>query len=417
MSDALLMLVHRIPYPPNKGDKIRSFHMFQHLCEHYQVHLGTFIDDPKDWAHVKTVQEMCNGGESLFCPLGDWTKRIRAGVGILSGQAYTTAVYRDRTMARWVEKMRQKHQIKRVMIFSSSMAQYVDAPQWQGAGIHRVIDFVDVDSQKWVQYGGNSLNPRRIIDWLEGRRLLQLEKKWSQLFDTSLFVSAAEANLFRSLAPEATERIDYVENGVNFHQFDPNLNHADPYQDRSLFPEPVIPLVFTGAMDYFPNIEAVVWFAEKVFPKVRQQLPNALFAIVGSRPAVRVTALAEQPGIHVTGWVDDVRPWVAHARMMVAPLQTGQGIQNKVLEGMAMARPVLATTLAMEGIDRPDALNALVTDDPDRQADLAVEQLETGRWESLGIQGRQWVQQRYDWPALLQKLSDALEAQPRADAS
>src|SRR5450830_1901821 len=186
------------------------------------------------------------------------------------------------------------------------------------------------------------------MSWLyrrEGRRLLQYEQQVAAAADVSLFVSRAEAELFRQLAPAAAHKTGFLNNGVDIDYFSPAHRFDNPYPADSQI------MVFTGAMDYWPNIDAVQWFAHEVLPAVRQRHPQALFYIVGSRPSAQVLALAALPGVQVTGTVPDIRPYLAHASFAVAPLRIARGIQNKVLEAMAMRMPVLVSAQALEGID------------------------------------------------------------------
>jgi sugar transferase (PEP-CTERM/EpsH1 system associated) len=334
----ILFLSHRIPYPPNKGDKIRSYHLLKHLSERYRVHLGTFIDDPDDWRHVDRVKQLC--GETFFARLAPRTARLFSLGGLATNQPLTLGYYRDASMQAWVEHALRELPVKHILVFSSGMAQYAA----QAQQMRRIIDFVDIDSDKWLQYAEKKSWPMSWLYRREGRLLLRYERKVAQQFDASLFVSQAESDLFKRLAPESAARIGYFNNGVDTEYFSPAHSHPDPY------PKDEAHMVFTGAMDYWPNVDAVQWFAQEVLPAVLAQFPTARFSIVGARPTAAVRALAALPGVHVTGAVPDVRPYLAHARLAVAPLRIARGIQNKVLEAMAMAKPVVASAQALEGI-------------------------------------------------------------------
>jgi sugar transferase (PEP-CTERM/EpsH1 system associated) len=185
------------------------------------------------------------------------------------------------------------------------------------------------------------------MSWLyrrESRSLLGYERQVAHEFDASLFVSQAEADLFKQLAPESAAKASFFNNGVDAGYFSPAHEYSNPY------PSDEAAIVFTGAMDYWPNIDAVQWFAREILPAVLASNPDARFYIVGSRPATQVQALATLAGVHVTGAVPDIRPYLAHARLAVAPLRIARGVQNKVLEAMAMAKPVVASIQALEGI-------------------------------------------------------------------
>ena len=193
------------------------------------------------------------------------------------------------------------------------------------------------------QYAETASGPARAIYRREGRTLLALERRAAARADAVLLVSRAEAELFASLAPEAAARTHAVGNGVDLAYFDPSRDFPNPLDDRPA-------IVFTGVMNYRPNVEAMVWFVEQVMPRLRARAAAPCLWIVGVNPSPSVLALAG-PDVRVTGRVPDVRPYLRHAQVAVAPLQIGRGIQNKVLEAMAMGLPVVATPQAREGLD------------------------------------------------------------------
>ena len=405
----LLFLAHRIPYPPNKGDKIRSYHILKYLAGKYRVHLATFVDDEHDWKHIPVVKDLC--GETHFVALNSLTARLRSAKGLFNGDALTVPYYYDTRMREWVTRLLENNPVHRVLVFSSGMAQYVAGQRW--SNIRRVIDFVDVDSDKWRQYAKSKSWPMNAIYRREARCLETYERQIATEFDASVLVSQDEATLFKTLAPESAGRIDYLNNGVNSEYFSPERLYANPY----LPGEKV--LVFTGAMDYWANVDAVTWFAQKVFPQVYQRDQYARFYIVGGRPTLAVQKLENIPGIYVTGAVPDVRPYIAHAVAAVAPLRIARGIQNKVLEAMAMAKPVLATSAAVEGIEsgmgRLNAgLNGLnegtgivVADDATAYADHALRMLQGG----YNAAGRACVLKYYTWSENLMRLDRLLEGE------
>jgi sugar transferase (PEP-CTERM/EpsH1 system associated) len=222
-------------------------------------------------------------------------------------------------------------------------------------------------------------------------------------FNETLLVSSAEATLFRQLAPESAERVHGVANGVDADFFSPARDYANPFAAQ------ICPAVFTGAMDYRPNIEAVAWFADHVLPAMMRIEPRFEFWIVGANPAPAVRRLATRPGVNVTGRVDDVRPYVFHAAAVVAPLLTARGIQNKVLEAMAMAKPVVATPQAQEGIDAVVGEELLVAGDPAAfaaQLQIAL----SPRGTVIGQRARKRVQSDYSWTRSLSAIDALLES-------
>lgn len=382
----LLYLVHRIPYPPNKGDKIRSFNLLRHLARHYRVHLGTFIDDPDDWRHVPALKEMC--GETCFVGLNSTSAKLRSLSRLIGREPMTLSYYRNARLKTWVDQILARGTVRRVLVFSSAMAPYVKNVD---RDIRRVIDFVDVDSEKWRQYSQHHPWP---VSWLyrrEGRNLLKYEREQALDFDMSVFVTKSEADLFMRYVPEAAGRVSFIENGVDADYFSPEREYPNPYPSERRI------LVFTGAMDYRANVDAVDWFARNVFPQVRSREPGALFYIVGARPTKAVMKLGNQAGVRVTGAVADIRPYLAHAHAAVAPLRIARGMQNKVLEAMSMARPVLATPAAMDGVHHCPGLESLVAETPEAMAARAVELLSRDDLDALGRRGRECVLQRYNW--------------------
>ncbi|SEO97764.1 TIGR03087 family PEP-CTERM/XrtA system glycosyltransferase [Aquisalimonas asiatica] len=394
--DDILLLTHRIPWPPNKGDKIRSYHLLRHLASHYRVHLGTFVDDPADERYVSDLDVVCSSAH--VARLNPGVARWRALTGLLSGAPLTLPYYRNAGLARWVEHTVNAHGIERAVVFSSSMAQYLDG----FPALRRVVDLVDVDSDKWRQYAAGKSHPARWIYAREGRRLLEYERRVAREADAALLVSEAEAELFRELAPESRDSIHAVHNGVDTTVFDPGKNGTSPY------PDDVLPLVFTGAMDYWPNEEAVTWFADTVFPRIMAAEPGARFYIVGSRPTRGVQALGERPGIEVTGFVDDMRPWLGHAAIAVAPLRIARGVQNKVLEAMAMGRTVIGTAQALAGIEAEVGRDLLQADSPDAFVEQVLAQLREPD-PSLGANARDRVLAHYAWSARLSRLDALLQ--------
>lgn len=340
----LLFLAHRIPYPPDKGDKIRSWHIFEYLAQRHRVHLGCFVDDDSDRQHEPMLRHMC--ASARFTRLDPLRAKIMSLRGLLRGEPLSLAYYRDRGMARWVRDLLDGGDVARAFVFSSPMAQYVAG---HAGSLSVIMDFVDVDSDKWARYADGKGWPMSALYRRESRRLLAFERQVAARAEASLFVSSAEAELFRGLAPECAARVHHICNGVDFEFFSPDRGYDNPYRGQGPC------LVFTGAMDYWANVDAVTWFAEEVFPAVQAAVPGVGFYIVGGKPAAAVRKLAVNPAIEVTGRVADVRPYVAHAAASVAPLRIARGVQNKILEAMSMARPVIATPEAAEGIDvRPN---------------------------------------------------------------
>jgi glycosyltransferase involved in cell wall biosynthesis len=478
----LLFLSHRIPYPPDKGDKIRAWHIFRHLARRFRVHLGCLLDDPDDAARVAELRPFC---ADLACiQIDPRMQRLKALLRARPGQPLTLGYFHDARLQRWVDATLARHAIRHIFVYSSAVAHYVMRPPASPTALQddntrretarqdvvRVLDMVDVDSSKWSAYAPTAGWPARAVYAREGRTLLAFERRAAHAFTRSIFVNEAEWRHFVDLAPEARDRTGWIENGVDLLHFSPTLTFADPFPPMEVpaggprddllplplrawaakrtedggrgsgaggvssilaTPPPTIRhpqdagkisptprLVFTGRMDYRPNIDAVTWFARAVLPKLRARVPDLRFAIVGSAPTPEVTLLAELPGVIVTGRVPDTRPWLAHASIVVAPLLIARGTQNKVLEGMAMGRPVIATPEAFEGVQAMPERDILLAGGVEQTIERIIDVL-SGRHAGLGAAARRAVELRHDWSVTLAPLDalfpdDPVPAQPAA---
>jgi len=395
--EPLLYLTHRIPFPPNKGDKVRSFHLLKFLASHASVHVGTFIDDPADVEHVPALGAHCASLKAVrIDPHG---ARLRSMAALFTREALSVRYYRNREMTDWVADVVARHGIRNAVVFSSSMAQFaMSLPD-----VRTVVDFVDVDSAKWESYGRARPWPLSAIYAREGARLREYERDVSLATDTSVFVTRAEADLFLARAPECAARVRAAQNGVDANYFSPDPMRASPYGAG------VVPLVFTGAMDYWPNVDAVAWFAQDVLPQLREAVPALQFYIVGMQPSPTVKALARLGGVVVTGCVPDVRPYLQHARAVVAPLRVARGIQNKVLEAMAMGCAVVASRCAAAGLTARAGVDFAVSAEESAPFTAAVlDALQPERAIAFGRAGRARVLADYDWNTNLAPFAEFL---------
>jgi len=390
----LLFLAHRIPFPPNKGDKIRAFNLLKALARDYRVYLGAFVDDMQDWKYESELREYC--AEVFLLGLNS-RRKYQSLKGLLTGEALTLPYYRQSRLQHWVDQKLAEQQISRVFVYSSAMAQYVEGDAYKK--LHRVIDFVDVDSEKWREYSERRVWPMSWLYRREARQLLAYDRKIAKNFDASVFVSVSEAKLFKQMAPESEQQITHINNGVDYHYFDPAEFYENPYPSAPI-------LAFTGAMDYWANADAVSWFAQQVFPSIQKRIPNAQFYIVGTRPSDAVLKLANKKGVHVTGSVKDIRPYIACADVVVAPMRIARGVQNKVLEAMAMQRPVVVTGAAMEGIEKLPGQR--ICDDAESFIDYCLQLLSEGDIDKTGEAGRQRVLKDFNWDQNLVRLESLL---------
>lgn len=403
MSGDILFLCHRIPFPPDRGDKIRSYHLLKRLAEVALVHVGCFADDDRDMGFAG---EMAQVATSQCVLMRDRSKVVAGLTGLAKRQSLLISLFDHPELHRWVAQTMAERPIQAVVAYSAQMAHFVPVLP---PDVRFLMDFVDFDSAKYATYGAQGGGPMGWINRREGRVLLDFERRTAARADVSSFVSEAEAALFRDACGLGPDRVVGLENGVALDYFDPAATF--PPVERGEGPM----LVFTGQMDYRPNVEAVDSFARRTLPAIRAVHSDARFAIVGRNPAKSVEALAQLPGVIVTGGVPDVRGWLAAADVVVAPLRIARGIQNKVLEAMAMGRPVVASPQAAEGIDATDEAHFLVAANPAEEAAKIVALLaDPARALRLGLAARSRMEERYRWSATLGHLPDLLFGTPAA---
>ncbi|CAN5299386.1 TIGR03087 family PEP-CTERM/XrtA system glycosyltransferase [soil metagenome] len=400
----ILFLAHRVPFPPDRGDKIRGFNILKYLSARRRVHLIAFADDSRDMKQKSGLARF-TGNRSIV-----WRSKPRAvaaAQALLARKPVSLTAFDNKPLREAVENILARHSIDTIYVFSSQMAQYLPARPRQRV----IMDFVDMDSAKFADYARKSSGPLAWFMKREAKLLFAYEKSVAQRAHASLFVSEAEAKLFRDRT--GLPRVHVVENGIDTDFFDPLSSFKRIDSTGRL-------IVFTGQMDYRPNIEGVTWFVETILPHIRVRYPDARFAIVGRNPTDAVKALARQPGVMVTGEVADVRGWLTAASVVVAPLKLARGIQNKVLEAMAMARPVVASRAAAEGIDHDGTIRVGETVGEIAEEVMAL-LADPGAAAALGHDARARVQARYGWEACLAPLDGLLgisiKAPPRRSAA
>jgi sugar transferase (PEP-CTERM/EpsH1 system associated) len=380
---------------------MRSWNVMRHLGRHATVHLASFADDEDDAAHLPALREAMQGslGKAHVEPV-DYKLLTWAARALWRRSAIGVAALDSRTMRAFVDRILAERPIAAIYAYSVHTAQFVpiaNAPRF-------VMDFVDFDSLKYADYAGSGLSPGAIMNRWEAHRLFAMEKEVAARAQVGLFVTEAEATLFRERSGLAHADIRVLQNGIDLESYDPEALFAP------LAPAPPGPLlVFTGQMSYRPNVEGVLGFASDVLPLVRAARPDVCLAIVGRRPAPAIEMLRHRPGVIVTGQVPDVRPWLAAAAVAVAPLAIARGIQNKVLEAMAMARPVVASTGAFQGIDAVPGRDLVVADGPEAQAEAILALLaDTDKAGAIGRAGRRRMVEGYSWDAQLAPLAGML---------
>lgn len=397
----MLYLVHRIPFPPNKGDKIRSYHLLRFLASRYRVHLGTLVDSPEDEQYISSLDELC--ASRCVEPLHPRSARLRSMAGFVTGEALTVRYYRNDRLRAWVEHTVRDSAVRKAVVFSATMAQFLRRTN----ELRLVLDFVDVDSAKWSQYGEQRAWPSSLIYRREGLRLHAFEREVAARAAANVFVTRAEADLFIRMAPEYADKTYAIQNGVDSEYFAPRPDLSSPYaKDEEA-------ILFTGAMDYWPNVDAVSWFAREVMPRVSLRRPSARFYIVGMNPSSSVSALTTDPRVVVTGRVPDVRPYLQHAAAVVAPLRVARGIQNKVLEAMAMARPVVVSSCAAGGISGVPGRDFEKASDAPAFAERVIAVMNSAKGKDIGNHARTLILDAYDWTRSLAQFGSLLDDDKR----
>jgi sugar transferase (PEP-CTERM/EpsH1 system associated) len=361
----VLFLAHRLPYPPNKGDKIRSHWELRQLAERFEVDLYCFYDSPDDARELRAASACCS--QFYAEPINRPGARARALASLLQGKSFTLAYFHSRTMARQIRQALESQGYDLIFVFCSSMAPYV----MQEGGVPRILDLADVDSDKWAQYAAHSSPPIAAVWRREAALLAAFEKQSVEAFDATLVCTAAESEVLRRIVE--SRKIEVVENFLDMGHFDPKKVEM-PAAIRALQPY----VVFTGSMDYFPNVDAVVYFHREILPLLRARIPRIKFVIAGRNPQRAVRRLGRDPAVHVTGEVADLKPYLKGAAAAVAPLRIARGVQNKIFEAMAMDLPIVASSKVASAL--PPELAALIRweDDP-VQFGCAVTELAAAR--------------------------------------
>jgi sugar transferase (PEP-CTERM/EpsH1 system associated) len=397
--DKVLYLVQRIPYPPDKGDKIASFNILKYLSRYTKVYLATFADDPADLAHIGKLREYCE--DVIVVPLNPLWAKVRALPRLLGQDPLTLGYFYDKDLARWIDRVVESEGITKSLVFCSAMAQYLSGDKYRD--MTRFAHYVDIDSDKWAQYAEMTSGLKRWVYGREAKTLEAFEKKIAREFDGVGLVAPFETQQFQRLVPDIADRIKVIQNGTDTGYFSPDHAFDTPYETGE------IPIVFTGAMDYFPNADAVSWFAHEILPSVQKHVPSATFYIVGSNPGKDVLNLRNLPNVKVTGRVPDVRPYLRYAALSVAPLRAARGIQNKALEAMAMGRMVICTVEVQRGMAKQCASLVMLAKSPEEFAAAVLTGLTQADQVPTSAKLRAAVIAEYSWDANLAQLHSFLK--------
>ncbi len=402
----ILYLSHRIPYPPNKGDKIRSFNEIKHLSCFHEVDLAALVDNPDDFRYESDLKQYCS--RVVLAPLYPLRGKIKGLFRLFQGQPLSAGYFYSGFLQKKIDLLLSQKDYDAIVCFSSPMAEYLYASQsgndlFSGKKHPRLImDFCDLDSDKWRQYAQNSIFPLNLIYRMEYNLLLEYEKKINRDFDRSIFISQQEADLFYHLYPRAC-KISVIPNGVDHQYFSPQGSDLPIAEKKG----PV--LLFTGAMDYYANVDGVCRFCTDIFPIIKAKYPDAQFYVVGSKPDPRVRELEKIRDVHVTGFVQDIRPYYEMADVSVIPLRIARGVQNKVLEAMSMGKAVVATPTAAKGIAADHQGNLRIADTAEDFARSVFVFLENENLRrQVGSNLRSFVKKHYDWESNMKYLEELL---------
>ncbi len=384
----ILFLSQRVPYPPNRGDKITTWRLVERMRRTHEVRCVAFAHGAQD---VEGAHELERMGLSIrTVPYVDTRAKLCALPLLLTNKALTLGVYGSRALQRIVDEEIARADM--AYAYSSSMGAFLEPH----ASKPRVMHFGELDSDKWRQYAEKSSFPMSWIYAREQRTLLAFESRIARSFTENVVCTPLEQQIFRQQIPGASCAV--LRNGVDLAQFHPRENAPQPDE-----------IVFTGVMNYHPNAEGCLWFVREILPLVRARRPGVRFTIVGAWPTREVERLAEVPGVTVTGFVPDTRDYLRRACLAVAPLRIARGIQNKVLEAMAMGLPLVGTTCATQGVEGEAGRDYRVEDDPQRFAEAVLALLDSpAEARALGQRARRFVEAHYDWEVVFRPLDEIL---------
>ena len=393
----VLILTQRFPYPPDRGDRIRSYNLLRFLANHFEVTVGCTTHEPVPAVNLAHLRELVS--DVIVGPIGKWTKYRRAAQSVFAGASITEGYFHSPLLAKSIQKLHTRKPFDALLVYCSSMFQYRKRAGLEN--VPAVVDLVDVDSQKWKQLSVDSVGLKRQVYRLETNRTHRLEQTIASVADSITLTSVQEASLFSSSVGGHVTAFG-ISNGVDTTYFRVN----DARFSKQQLP---IQLVFTGVMDYPPNIEGMRWFCRDVWPLIIKRLDVNL-KIVGRSPTQAVCKLGDIEGIEVVGEVPDVRPYLDAADIAISPLLLARGIQNKVLEAMASGLPAVVTPQSAEGIEADSGVHFEIAENAMEFANAVVllgKSIQSRL--DMGTTARKLVEQQYSWPAKLEKFRDLVD--------
>ncbi len=382
----VVYLTHRVPYPPDKGDRIRNYHVLRELSRHARVWLAALADEPVTPDQTARLNELCERVALVPHP----RSLARAGLSLLTGRSMSEGLFNSAALDALLAGWRKEADFAASLVSASSLAPYQRRNGW--ADVPAFVDLVDVDSQKFFDYAAAAGVPKRWLFSLEGGRVRKLEKELCEWAKGVFLVSAAEVKLFDGFTAPGTATT--ATNGVD-------LDYFGPQPDV----KPELACAFVGALDYPPNVDAAVWFAGEIWPRVRAVHATAEFRVIGRTPAPAVLRLHGKGGVSVVGQVPDVRPHVASAAVSVCPVRIARGLQNKVIEAMAMAKPTVASPPAVAALKVELGRDVLCATTADEWVRTLVDLLgDPARQAELGANGRKYVEEHHHWDKCLRPM-------------
>jgi sugar transferase (PEP-CTERM/EpsH1 system associated) len=383
--------------------------MLRYLAERYRVTVACMIDAPEDVKYVDALKAMAH--QVFYAVRSPLAMKMKAAGSLLTGEPFTKPCFYSQRLQQAIDNYLDKNDVQAVLCFCSSSAEYIFRSRHYQKTLQKKVllaDLVDVDSEKWRQYADKHSGPMKWLYRREATLLLPYEQRIIDTFDRTFLVSEEEKAVIAQYG--SVQKVEALSNGVDLDYFRPG--HAPQCSEQTSHNK----LVFSGAMDYWPNIEGAVWFVKNVFPEIRRVLPDSVFCIAGRNPDNAVAALQKNPGVEVTGTVPDMREYLSDAAICVVPLQIARGIQNKVLEGMAMKKPVVATPGAATGLKAVSGKEIVVAENKTEMATVIIELLkDSEKRQRIGTCARQYVEREHSWEKHLGRISELVESGMRAE--
>jgi len=386
----ILYVCHRFPFPPKRGGKIRPFNMIRHLSRSHQVTVASLARSHAEAEEGEGIAPHCE--RFMMARVNDGVQSLRMVARLPTIRPSSMGYFRSAKLAADIDRALREERFDLIFVHCSSVAQYVAGVR----DVPKILDFGDMDSQKWLEYARFKPFPLSAGYWLEGAKMVREEKRLARLFDMCTATTRAEWQTLESFGAAAAT--DWFPNGVDSEYFAPTDAPYDPDT-----------LCFVGRMDYYPNQECMFDFCANTLPLVRRRRPGVKLVIVGADPSPKVRRLGEIPGVTVTGSVPDVRPYVRGSAMMVAPLNIARGTQNKILEAMAMGVPVVASATAAGGVDAVAGEHFLVAHAPADYTEAIVALLDPDARARLALAGRSRMLSHHHWPRSMQRLDSIIE--------